>query len=89
MDSPPDISHLDQLSIIFRYVKKDGVTVERFLKFMKNTGHKAEELADVVFGTLNDLGLDIADCRGQSHDNARNMFGEYSGLQTLIKTSNP
>ena len=80
VDSTPDISYVDQLSFIFRYVKKYGVTVERFLKFMENTGHKAKELADAVFGTLNDLGLDIADCRGQSHDNARNMSGEYSGL---------
>ena len=32
--STPDISHVDQLSFIVRYVSEDGCTVERFLRFI-------------------------------------------------------
>ena len=89
MDFTPDISHIDQLSFFFRYFKQDGSSVERFLKFMENRGLKAEELVDAVFRTLNDFGLDIADCRDQSYHNIRNMSEKYSVLETQIKTSNP
>ena len=37
VDSPPDISHTDQLTVILRYVKKGSAAiVERFLHFMPN-----------------------------------------------------
>lgn len=39
VDSTPDISHTDQLSLIFRYIKKNGEPVERFLQFFANAGH--------------------------------------------------
>lgn len=48
VDSTPDISHVDQLSFIVRYVSEDGCPVERFLKFIPNCGHKAEDLAKTV-----------------------------------------
>ena len=30
-------------------------------------------------------GIDIADCRGQSYDNASNMSGKYNGMQAIIR----
>nr|XP_047138958.1 zinc finger MYM-type protein 1-like [Hydra vulgaris] len=89
IDSTPDISHVDQLSFIFRYVQKNGCPVERFLGFLPNSGHKSEELADAVFLVLESHGLDINNCRGQSYDNASNMSGRYTGLQARIKKVNP
>ena len=68
IDSTPDIAHVDQLTLIVRYVKKDGEPVERFLKFHPNTGHKSEELTTAVLKTLETFGLDIKDCRDQSYD---------------------
>ena len=44
IDSTPDISHSDQLTIVVRYVNTAGKPVERFLSFMENVGHKAEEM---------------------------------------------
>ncbi|XP_060836474.1 zinc finger MYM-type protein 1-like [Rhopalosiphum padi] len=85
VDSTPDVSHVDQLSFIIRYISKDGTPIERFLKFIANTGHKSEQLADAVFDTLNQYNLDIKNCRGQSYDNASNMAGKYTGLQARIK----
>ena len=89
VDSTPDISHVDQLSFIVRYVSAEGCPVERFIRFIPNCGHKAEDLANVVLDTLKNHDLDIANCRGQSYDNASNMSGVYSGLQARIKQVNP
>lgn len=85
VDSTPDISHCDQLSIIFRYVKENGEPVERFLMFLSNIGHKSKDLADSILKFIDSNGLDIKNCRGQSYDNAMNMSGIYFGLQAQIK----
>ena len=89
VDSTPDISHIDQLTFILRYVNKEGCPEERFIKFIPNTGHKGEEIITHVLSTLEDYGLDILNCRGQSYDNASNMSGLYSGLQARVKVVNP
>ncbi|XP_026821552.1 zinc finger MYM-type protein 1-like [Rhopalosiphum maidis] len=89
VDSSPDISHVDQLSFVIRYVQENGVPIERFLQFLPNTGHKAIELFDSVIKLLNSYEIEIENCRGQSYDNARNMSGIYSGLQARIKELNP
>ncbi|XP_018362137.1 PREDICTED: uncharacterized protein LOC108760594 [Trachymyrmex cornetzi] len=88
VDSTPDISHIDQLSFVVRYINKSGLPVERFIKFIPNTGHKAEDIFNVVITTLETYKLDINDCRGQSYDNASNMSGVYSGFQARIKNVN-
>lgn len=88
IDSTPDISHVDKLAFIIRYVK-NGVPVERFLEFLSNSGHKAEDLENAVLHVLESHTLDLNNCRGQSYDNAANMAGAYSGLQTRIKSKCP
>lgn len=89
VDSTPDISHTDQLSFVLRFVQENGNPVERFLMFLPNTGHKSEDLANAVMAVLRSNSIDLADCRGQSYDNASNMSGVYSGLQARIKDENP
>lgn len=85
VDSTPDISHTDQLSLIIRYVDIDnGKTVERFLYFFDNVGHKADEMFEVILKFLDKYKLNLADCRGQSYDNANNMSGIYNGLNAKI-----
>lgn len=39
IDSTPDISHVDQLSMVLRYVRCDGNPVERFLGFISIEKH--------------------------------------------------
>lgn len=94
VDSTPDISHIDELSFVVRYVKREiqentPAEVERFLKFIPNVGHKAKDMLDVVISTLEEFGLNLQDCRGQSYDTAANMAGCYSGLKTRIQNLNP
>ena len=48
VDSTSDITNVDQLTIIFRYVLPDG-SVERFVKFIPTRGHTGHQLADFFF----------------------------------------
>lgn len=75
VDSTPDVSHLDQLTFILRYVICDGSPIERFITFISNTGHKAVDMETAVLKILDELQLNIQECRGQSYDNANNMSG--------------
>lgn len=80
MDSTPDINKTDQLTFLLRYVC-EGNIVERFVRFIPHVGHKAVDMEVAVNNVLKDLNLNIANCRGQSYDNASNMAGIYNGLQ--------
>ncbi|XP_050521721.1 zinc finger MYM-type protein 1-like [Daktulosphaira vitifoliae] len=88
VDSTPHICHVEQLSFIVRYVSKKECPVERFIRFIPKCGHKAEDIVTIVLDTLKNYDLDIADCRGQSYDNASNMAGAYSDLKARIKEVN-
>ncbi|XP_014206881.1 uncharacterized protein LOC106638288 [Copidosoma floridanum] len=70
VDSTPDLSHVDQLTIIIRYVQDDGSPIERFLEFIPNVGHTAKTISDAVIESLEKFGIDIKNCRGQSYDDA-------------------
>jgi hypothetical protein len=84
VDSTSDLSHIDQLTFIVRFVK-DGKPIERFLLFLPIEEHKALYMTDTVLNFLENLKIPIKNCRGQSYDNAANMAGKYSGLQARIK----
>jgi uncharacterized membrane protein YecN with MAPEG domain len=87
VDSTPDVTHVDQLTFTFHYVKQDG-PVERFVKFIPIVRHTGEYLADCVLKFLETYKINVMDCRGQSYDNASNMSGQYNGLQARIKAVN-
>jgi hypothetical protein len=84
VDSTPDISHTDQLTIIIRYVTCNG-PVERFLTFINIENHTGEYLASILLEFMVDNEIDINLCRGKSYDNASNMSGPCSGMQAIIK----
>ena len=84
VDSTPDITHVDQLTCILRYVLPSG-PVERFLTFLDMKGHSGKELAESLLKFLKTHDIDVADCRGQSYDNASNMSGKYNGMQAIIR----
>ncbi|XP_035226570.1 uncharacterized protein LOC118198897 [Stegodyphus dumicola] len=88
VDSTPDVSHTDQLSIVIRYVSKTGDIYERFLMFVKTEKHDAKYLFDTLISVLENQGIDPKFCRCQSYDNAANMSGVYSGVQTRFREIN-
>ena len=80
VDSIPDVSHIDHLTIIVRYINQNGSTVERSLKFIPIHSHSGESLKENVIKTLHEMTLSLNNCRGQSYDNAPNMSGKHTGL---------
>lgn len=89
VDSTPDITHVDQLTMTVRYVSANGVPVERFLKFVPISSHTGESLYNVIKTTFEELEIPLADCIGQTYDNASNMSGIYSGVQARVLQDNP
>ena len=89
VDSTPDLAHVDQLTFVFRFVNASGKVVERFIGFEPIHSHTGLSLAESVISMVRNLGLDLANCRGQSYDNASNMSGKYNGLQAQLKKVNP
>lgn len=89
VDSTPDISHIDQLTIVLRYVRvSDGEVLERFLQFIPISSHTGAALATTVLTFFDKCGIEIKNLRGQSYDNAANMSGCYNGLQAHIAKIN-
>lgn len=87
VDSTPDVSHVDQLSVIFRYYFNSHVH-ERFFCFIPIHSHKGKSMKDELITLFDKHDLLISDCRAQSYDNASNMSGKYEGLQAHIKKDN-
>lgn len=87
VDSTPDEAHIDQLTIVVRYIEK-SMPKERFLTFLPNCGHTGDATAKALLKFLGDHDIDILDCRGQSYDSTPNMSGKYKGMQALILEKN-
>lgn len=97
-DTTQDISKIDQLSQIVRYVliEKDennqpvSVSIkETFVGFFEVTDQTSKGLESKIVTILEEMGLNLAKCRGQGYDGASNMSGVYNGLQALIKLKEP
>lgn len=90
MDSTPDISHQEQVSLIIRYLDMEDLQVkESFLGFFIIRKPDAQHYEELVIQALDDLGIDINMCRSQTCDNAATMSGHISGLQQRLKERNP
>ncbi|XP_065662914.1 zinc finger MYM-type protein 1-like [Hydra vulgaris] len=84
VDSTPDISHVDQLSVICRYYL-NGHVYELFFCFLQIKSHDDKSLITDILDLLERYDIDITNCRRQAYDNASNISGKYSGLQARLK----
>lgn len=90
LDCTRDIARIEQLSIILRISNQDtGEIEEHFVEFVAVEKTTGEKLADYIINKLEELGLSLANCRGQGYDNGANMRGEKSGVQRRILNINP
>lgn len=92
LDSTPDVSHVDQMCLIIRYVHIESGQVEvreSFLEYFPLDGKGASDITNDTLKILEKDGLDIKLCRSQGYDNAATMSGIHSGVQTRIKELNP
>ena len=90
LDSTPDVSHIDQMAFIVRYVKVGSSEVQikesslNFFPLQKN----ADEIMKSIPDELQQNGLDIMMCRGQAYDNASTMVEIRSRVLCRIKQVN-
>ena len=97
MDTTQDLSKIDQLSVVFRYIsitENDDVPkqikiCESFLGFTSVADCTAEGLKTEILNTIEEYGINLSKCRGQGYDGANAMSGVYGGLQALIKEHAP
>jgi len=98
LDTTQDLSKMDQLSVVFRYISttennnrvpKEIKICESFLGFTSVTDCSAEGLKTKILKTIKEYGIDLSKCRGQGYDGANVMSGVYGGLQALIKEHAP
>ena len=91
LDSTPDVSHIDQMALIVRYIKVDSSEEQikkSFLNFFPLHRKNANEITKSILDELQQNGLDVMMCRGQAYDNASPMAEIRSGVQCRIKQVN-
>lgn len=90
-DCTPDVSHLEQMSQILRYVKvteSGPEVVESFIDFVTVSEKTGLGISQDILDKIKSDGLDIKNCRGQCYDNGSNMAGKYKGVQSRILSEN-
>ncbi|KAL2083833.1 hypothetical protein ACEWY4_019351 [Coilia grayii] len=88
LDCTSDISKQEQASVIIRYVHTDDNKKARinesFVGFTVVKDTTGKGLTETLLGLYN-LGLCLANCRGQSYDHGSNMRGVHKGVQALVQ----
>ncbi|KAL4132010.1 hypothetical protein QTP88_009231 [Uroleucon formosanum] len=65
VDSTPDVTKVDQLTVAVRYICKDGLPVERIIGFLPSVGHKAQEMELELLKLFKNLDIDMINCRAE------------------------
>lgn len=94
LDCTPDVSHIEQISIIIRFVNFNTETRkleirEHFLAFCPIIDTTGAGLMSFILEELDKINLDINNLRGQGYDNGSNMRGKNNGLQKRLLDLNP
>ena len=84
MDTTPDESRTDQLSIIVRYVHVDGFPKEALLSLSAAPKGDGETLYNLLLTTLSRYNLDFRKIRGQGYDGCSSMTGQYRGVKSRL-----
>lgn len=90
-DCTPDVSRIEQMSQIIRFVKISNgkcEIIEYFIDFMELAEKSGSGLANEILNKILSDGLDIANCRGPGYDIAANMAGKYKGVQAHVNRIN-
>ncbi len=84
-DTTPDVSHVDQLSVVARYVNAEGNPQERLVDIKVIHDKTGDGHAQGIISSLNEKCLDTADVVFQSYDYTSSMSGIYKGCQAKLK----
>ena len=88
VDESRDISVKEQMSLVFRYVNKKGIIIERFLGIVHVASTTALSLKCAIECLLYEHNLSLTNLSGQGYDGASNMQGDINSLKTLILKEN-
>ncbi|XP_015087144.1 zinc finger MYM-type protein 1-like [Solanum pennellii] len=89
VDESKDISHKEQMTLVLRYVNKEGEVIERFVGIVHVSDTSACSLKEAIYSFLSGHSLSPSQIRGQGYDGASNMQGHLNGLKTLILNETP
>ncbi|KAF8408678.1 hypothetical protein HHK36_004741 [Tetracentron sinense] len=88
IDESRDVSIKEQMVVVLRYVDKRRSVTEHFLGIVHITETTVVSLKVAIDELFTKNGLSITRLRGQGHDGASNMQGEFNSLKTLIMKGN-
>ena len=89
-DEACDVSNVEQMPIILRFVDSEASIREEFLGFSKcSEGMTGKAIACAILKFVEDIGLNMEFCRGQGYDGAANMVGKCSGAAAIITSKFP
>jgi len=89
VDETTDASTKEQVSICLRYLSCDLEPLEAFIGLYEVSSTTGANLTSVIQDSLSRCGLPIGKLRGQCYDEARNMSGQFKGVQNRIKQEQP
>ena len=89
-DVVADISNIEQLSLVLRFVDESNEIKEEFVDFLLCTnGTLGQALADMILDRIRVYDLNPAFICGQGLDGAGNMSGRFRGCAALISQPCP
>ncbi|XP_063797832.1 zinc finger MYM-type protein 1-like [Pseudophryne corroboree] len=88
IDCTPDVSHVEQMTKILRFVNIASLTddcepvriKEHFLGFLPLKETTGAGMTEIILHQLEEMALPVANLRGQGYDNGSNMKGKENGL---------
>ena len=83
-DTRPDVSRVDQISLIIRYVDHEYNIKERLVKTAEIRDKTGEGFAKKVIDMLEKLQSPLAGVRFQCYDTTLSMSGAYNGAQAKL-----
>ncbi|KAG5586379.1 hypothetical protein H5410_046813 [Solanum commersonii] len=89
VDESKDISHKEQMTLVLRFVNKNGEVVERFIGLVHVSDTSTCSLKISIYSLFSIHSLSPSTICGQGYDGASNMKGEINGLKTLIMKDSP
>ncbi|KAK9757391.1 hypothetical protein RND81_01G159100 [Saponaria officinalis] len=89
VDETKDVSKREQMTVVLRFVDKNGYIQERLFDLIHIKETNALYLKGAIEKCLLAHKLNIENIRGQGFDGASNMRGEWSGLQALFLNECP
>ncbi|KAF8114108.1 hypothetical protein N665_0042s0030 [Sinapis alba] len=84
VDESADVSHKEQMGVVFRFVDKRGAIKERFIGVVHVKETSSLTLKSAIVDLFARYGMSITKVRGKVYDRASNMRGDFNGLRSLV-----